>query len=103
MKAAAFNIKKGNTKMATHIKSGKAGMKNHTKYSVGYFMPPEESYNWVRKDQDCNCALQGAFGLWMGKEYSFSCGSEFSGNPGKKKFCESAGGCVLYKSGRGKG
>ena len=48
-------------------------------------------------------ALQGAFGLWMGKEYSFSCGSEFSGNPGKKKFCESAGGCVLYKSGRGKG
>ena len=50
MKAAAFNIKKGNTKMATHIKSGKAGMKNHTKYSVGYFMPPEESYNWVRKD-----------------------------------------------------
>lgn len=36
--------------MATHIKSGKAGMKNHTKYSVGYFMPPEESYNWVRKD-----------------------------------------------------
>ncbi len=27
-----------------------AGMKNHTKYSIGYFMPPEESLEWVKKD-----------------------------------------------------
>lgn len=26
------------------------GMKNHTKYSIGYFMPPEESLEWVKKD-----------------------------------------------------
>ncbi|MCI7147112.1 MAG: 2-isopropylmalate synthase [Firmicutes bacterium] len=25
-------------------------MKNHTKYSIGYFMPPEKSTNWVNKD-----------------------------------------------------
>ena len=25
-------------------------MKNHTKYSVGYFPPPEESTDWVKKD-----------------------------------------------------
>ena len=26
------------------------GMKNHTKYEVGYFMPPVPSYDWVKKD-----------------------------------------------------
>ena len=26
------------------------GMKNHTKYEVGYFMPPVPSYDWVTKD-----------------------------------------------------
>ncbi len=26
------------------------GMKNHTKYSIGYFMPPEESLDWTKKD-----------------------------------------------------
>lgn len=36
--------------MTTHIRSEQAGMKNYTKYSVGYFMPPQESDSWVRKD-----------------------------------------------------
>ena len=35
--------------MTTEI-SSKAGMKNHTKYSIGYFMPPAESTEWVKKD-----------------------------------------------------
>lgn len=36
--------------MATEIKSNVAGMKNHSKYSIGYFMPPVESTDWVKKD-----------------------------------------------------
>lgn len=36
--------------MTTHIRSEQTGMKNYTKYSVGYFMPPEESDSWVRND-----------------------------------------------------
>lgn len=36
--------------MTTEITSNVAGMKNHTKYSIGYFMPPVESTNWVKKD-----------------------------------------------------
>ena len=36
--------------MKTEIKSKACGMKNHTKYSIGYFMPPAESTRWVMKD-----------------------------------------------------
>lgn len=36
--------------MTTEIKSKAYGMKNHTKYSIGYFMPPAESTQWVKKD-----------------------------------------------------
>ena len=34
----------------TDIKDNIKGMKNHTKYSIGYFMPPVESNDWVHKD-----------------------------------------------------
>lgn len=36
--------------MTSDIRRKAAGMKNHTKYSIGYFMPPEKSTNWVNKD-----------------------------------------------------
>ena len=36
--------------MTTDIKEKAKGMKNHTKYSVGYFMPPVVSHRWVEKD-----------------------------------------------------
>lgn len=36
--------------MTTRSNHKEAGMKNHTKYSIGYFMPPEESLEWVKKD-----------------------------------------------------
>ena len=36
--------------MTSDIRRKAAGMKNHTKYSIGYFMPPEKSINWVNKD-----------------------------------------------------
>ena len=36
--------------MTTEIRTRVAGMKNHTKYSIGYFMPPTESTDWVKKD-----------------------------------------------------
>lgn len=36
--------------MATDIKGKVRGMESHTKYSVGYFMPPVVSNRWVGKD-----------------------------------------------------
>lgn len=36
--------------MTTDIRKNFKGMKGHTKYSIGYFMPPVESNNWVKKD-----------------------------------------------------
>ncbi len=42
--------KERKSKMTTEIKTKVAGMKNHTKYSIGYFMPPTESTDWVKKD-----------------------------------------------------
>ena len=36
--------------MTSDIRRKAAGMNNHTKYSIGYFMPPEKSTNWVNKD-----------------------------------------------------
>ena len=36
--------------MTTETNCREVGMKNHTKYSIGYFMPPEESIEWVKKD-----------------------------------------------------
>ena len=36
--------------MTSDIRRKAAGMKNHTKYSIGYFMPLEKSTNWVNKD-----------------------------------------------------
>ena len=36
--------------MTTETNRKAVGMKNHTKYSIGYFMPPEASIEWVKKD-----------------------------------------------------
>ena len=36
--------------MTTDIKDNVKGMKNHTKYGIGYFMPPVVSQKWVCKD-----------------------------------------------------
>ena len=36
--------------MTTDIRGKFKGMKGHKKYKVGYFMPPVESNNWVKKD-----------------------------------------------------
>ena len=36
--------------MTTDITGKFRGMKNYTKYCIGYFMPPTESNNWVKKD-----------------------------------------------------
>jgi 2-isopropylmalate synthase len=36
--------------MTTDITGKFRGMKNYTKYGIGYFMPPTESNNWVKKD-----------------------------------------------------
>ena len=36
--------------MTSDIRRKAAVMKNHTKYSIVYFMPPEKSTNWVNKD-----------------------------------------------------
>lgn len=36
--------------MIREITAKGKGMSNYTKYSVGYFMPPVESYDWVKKD-----------------------------------------------------
>jgi len=47
--SSVLTKKKGIFEMTTEI-SSKAGMKNHTKYSIGYFMPPAESTEWVKKD-----------------------------------------------------
>ena len=47
--SSVLTKKKGIFDMTTEI-SSKAGMKNHTKYSIGYFMPPAESTEWVKKD-----------------------------------------------------
>ncbi len=35
--------------MTTETNRKAVGMKNHTKYSIGYFMPPEASIEWVKK------------------------------------------------------
>ena len=36
--------------MTTDIKDNVKGMKNHTKYGIGYFMPPVVSHKWVCRD-----------------------------------------------------
>ena len=36
--------------MTTEINRKPVGMKNYNKYSIGYFMPPEECTDWVKKD-----------------------------------------------------
>lgn len=36
--------------MTTETNRREVGMKNYTKYSIGYFMPPEESIEWVKKN-----------------------------------------------------
>ena len=42
--------RKDTDKMTTETNRKAVGMKNHTKYSIGYFMPPEASIEWVKKD-----------------------------------------------------
>ena len=36
--------------MEAGINDKAKGMKNYTKYGIGYFMPPVESMNWTKKD-----------------------------------------------------